>query len=295
MRLRARRGGPQRGPLGRVARDGFARSPSASNGDSAGSSTELVRAPTDRGARDSEDLLRRARPTFPAWGEPGPSDSTYARIVVTAAQLRFAPAGSIGIRARGRVGAAVVRARPRGPSWLTGSTTIVEAWLAAGDVRGCCGGARPDAGEPRESADFPARGGGRTLLRGRLGARQRDRSVAAAGRVRSTSLATARLVAGKGDPLARGRERGGRRARRGRRRAQGAAGISSRFRERPEHEVKRLVRSALRHDRERDGRARLELRHDARQVVDGGRPMSVDGGDHVAWRRGPPSPPARRL
>ena len=43
-----------------------------------------------------------------------------------------------------------------------------------------------------------------------------------------------------------------------------------------------LVLPALRQDPQRDGRARLELRRDARQVVDGERRMAVQRLDHVA-------------
>jgi tetratricopeptide (TPR) repeat protein len=88
-------------------------------------------------ARGLGDLLRRARPTFPVWGEPGPSDSTFARIVVTAAQLRLAAAGL-----EPPFAPEVEWALPSfdldhgGPSWLAGIETLVEAWLAAGEHDG---------------------------------------------------------------------------------------------------------------------------------------------------------------
>jgi class 3 adenylate cyclase/tetratricopeptide (TPR) repeat protein len=88
-------------------------------------------------ARGREDLLRRARPAFPAWGEPGPSDSAFARIAVTAAQLRLAAAGL-----EPPFVPEVEWALPSfdldhgGPSWLAGIETVVEAWLAAGELDG---------------------------------------------------------------------------------------------------------------------------------------------------------------
>jgi class 3 adenylate cyclase/tetratricopeptide (TPR) repeat protein len=88
-------------------------------------------------ARGSEDLLWRARPAFPAWGERGPSDSTYARIVVTAAQLRLAASGLdrpfVPEVEWTLPSFELVHA---GPSWLAGLETIVEAWLAAGEREG---------------------------------------------------------------------------------------------------------------------------------------------------------------
>ena len=136
-------------------------------------------------ARDRTDLLRRARPTFPAWGEPGPSDSTYARVVVTAAQLRFATAG---------LDSAFVPevewVLPSfdldhgGPSWLMAIDMIVEAWLAAGDDRGAeraLDRMRASLGDSPTSRLAAAVG---TLLRARLyAARQRPPdAVDAAGR-----------------------------------------------------------------------------------------------------------------
>jgi hypothetical protein len=88
-------------------------------------------------ARGLDGLLRRARPAFPVWGEPGPSDSTFARIVVTAAQLRLAAAGL-----EPAFVPEVEWAVPSfdldhgGPSWLAGIETLVEAWLAAGEHDG---------------------------------------------------------------------------------------------------------------------------------------------------------------
>jgi hypothetical protein len=88
-------------------------------------------------ARGLDDLLRRARPAFPVWGEPGPSDSTFARIVVTAAQLRLAAAGL-----EPAFVPEVEWAVPSfdldhgGPSWLAGIETVVEAWIAAGEHDG---------------------------------------------------------------------------------------------------------------------------------------------------------------
>lgn len=88
-------------------------------------------------ARGRDDLLRRARERFPQWGEPGPSDSTFARVMVTAVQLRLADAG---------LGPSFVPdvdwllpsfdLGHGGPSWLAGIETIVESWLAAGDRDG---------------------------------------------------------------------------------------------------------------------------------------------------------------
>ncbi len=85
-------------------------------------------------ARRREDLFPEVRQRFPRWGEPGPSDSTFARVMVTAVQLRLAEAG---------LDAPFV---PEvdwllpsfdlghgGPSWLASIETIVESWLAAGD------------------------------------------------------------------------------------------------------------------------------------------------------------------
>jgi hypothetical protein len=82
-------------------------------------------------------LLDRARRTFPVWGEPGPSDSTFARIVVTAAQVRLAAVGL-----EPAFVPEVEWALPSfdldhgGPSWLAGIETVVEAWLAAGEHHG---------------------------------------------------------------------------------------------------------------------------------------------------------------
>jgi hypothetical protein len=88
-------------------------------------------------ARGREDLLRRARPAFPAWGEPGLSDSAFARIAVTAAQLRLGAAGL-----EPPFVPEVEWALPSfdldhgGPSWLAGIETVVEAWLAAWELDG---------------------------------------------------------------------------------------------------------------------------------------------------------------
>jgi hypothetical protein len=85
-------------------------------------------------ARGREDLLRDARQRFPRWGEPAPSRSTYARIMVTAIQLRFAEAGR-----EPRFVPEIDWLLPSfdlvhdGPSWLAGVETVVESWLAAGD------------------------------------------------------------------------------------------------------------------------------------------------------------------
>ena len=88
-------------------------------------------------ARRREDLFRRARQHFPTWSEAGPSDSTFARIVVTAAQLRLAAAGL-----EPPFVPEVEWALPSfdldhgGPSWLAAVETVVEAWLAAGEHDG---------------------------------------------------------------------------------------------------------------------------------------------------------------
>jgi hypothetical protein len=85
-------------------------------------------------AREREDLLRQARQRFPRWGEPGPSDSTFARVMVTAVQLRLAAAGL-----EPPFVPDVEWVLPSldlghgGPSWLAAIETIVESWLAAGD------------------------------------------------------------------------------------------------------------------------------------------------------------------
>jgi len=82
-------------------------------------------------ARGRGDLLRRARQRFPRWGERGPSDSTFARIMVTAVQLRLAEAGL-----EPRFVPDVEWALPSfglghgGPSWLAAIETVVESWLA---------------------------------------------------------------------------------------------------------------------------------------------------------------------
>ena len=81
------------------------------------------------------DLLERTLEHLPAWGEPLPSKSTFARVMVTAVQLRRAeaaleppfvpeaewllPSFDLG---------------HGGPSWIAGVETIVESWLAAGDL-----------------------------------------------------------------------------------------------------------------------------------------------------------------
>jgi tetratricopeptide (TPR) repeat protein len=88
-------------------------------------------------ARGLEDLLRRARLSFPAFGEPGPSDSAFARVAVTAAQLRLAASGL-----EPPFVPDVEWALPSfdldhgGPSWLAATETVVESWLAAGEIDG---------------------------------------------------------------------------------------------------------------------------------------------------------------
>ena len=85
-------------------------------------------------ARGREDLLRQARQRFPLWGELGPSDSPFARIMVTAIQLRLAAAGLEPLFVP-----EVDWLLPSldlghgGPSWLAAIETIAESWLAAGD------------------------------------------------------------------------------------------------------------------------------------------------------------------
>lgn len=83
-------------------------------------------------ARGREDLVRSARSRFGPLGT-GPSDSSYARIMVSAVLLRFADFGlepsfvpelewalpSFGLD-------------HGGPSWLAAVETVVEAWLTAG-------------------------------------------------------------------------------------------------------------------------------------------------------------------
>jgi tetratricopeptide (TPR) repeat protein len=88
-------------------------------------------------ARKREDLLRRAQQRFPRWGEPGPSDSTFARVMVTAVQLRLAAAGLDEPFVPD-----VEWLLPSfdldhgGPSWLASLETVVESWLGAGDPGG---------------------------------------------------------------------------------------------------------------------------------------------------------------
>jgi class 3 adenylate cyclase/tetratricopeptide (TPR) repeat protein len=88
-------------------------------------------------ATGREDLLRQARQRFPRWGEPGPSDSTFARVMVTAVQLRLAQAGL-----EPSFVPEVEWVLPSldlghgGPSWLAALETIVESWLATGDAQG---------------------------------------------------------------------------------------------------------------------------------------------------------------
>jgi hypothetical protein len=85
-------------------------------------------------ARRREDLFHGVRQRFPRWGEPGPSDSTFARVMVTAVQLRLAEAGL-----EAPFVPEVDWLLPScdlghgGPSWLASIETIVESWLAAGD------------------------------------------------------------------------------------------------------------------------------------------------------------------
>jgi class 3 adenylate cyclase len=84
-------------------------------------------------ARGSDDLARRARPCFPPFGSAGPSDSTYARMMVTAVQLRLAAFGL-----EPSFTPELDWILPSfdldhgGPSWLAGVETVVESWLGVG-------------------------------------------------------------------------------------------------------------------------------------------------------------------
>jgi class 3 adenylate cyclase/tetratricopeptide (TPR) repeat protein len=88
-------------------------------------------------ARGRAELFRQARQRFPVWGEPGPSDSTFARVMVTAIQLRLAAAGL-----EPPFVPEVEWLLPSfdlghgGPSWLASIETVVESWLAAGEHEG---------------------------------------------------------------------------------------------------------------------------------------------------------------
>jgi hypothetical protein len=81
------------------------------------------------------DLLQDSLRPLPVWGDPLPSKSTFARVMVTAVQLRRAEAGL--------ESPFVPEAEwllpsfdlgHGGPSWIAGVETIVESWLAAGDL-----------------------------------------------------------------------------------------------------------------------------------------------------------------
>jgi tetratricopeptide (TPR) repeat protein len=84
-------------------------------------------------ARGRGDLARRARPRFPSFGSVGPSDSSFARIMVTAAQLRFA---GFGLEPPFHPEPAWILPSfdldHAGPSWLAAVETVVESWIAAG-------------------------------------------------------------------------------------------------------------------------------------------------------------------
>jgi hypothetical protein len=80
------------------------------------------------------DLLRESLRHLPASGDPLPSKSTFARVMVTAVQLRRAEAaleppfvpGAEWLLPSFDLGHG-------GPSWIAGVETIVDSWLAAGE------------------------------------------------------------------------------------------------------------------------------------------------------------------
>jgi hypothetical protein len=83
-------------------------------------------------ARDRRDLVARAFANFDARRGREP-DSPYARVVATAAHLRFAAAGLETFPLpdlESRLPS--FRLAHGGPSWLTSVETLVDAWLAAG-------------------------------------------------------------------------------------------------------------------------------------------------------------------
>jgi class 3 adenylate cyclase len=139
--------------------------------------------------RGLEELLHRARPTFPGWGEPGPSDSTFARIVVTAAQLHLAAAGLEAPFVPG-----VEWALPSfeldhgGPSWLAGIETVVEAWLAAGELDGAEQALDRMRDRLELSPTTRLASAVEALLRSRLRSEQRRSGDAAAGARRALDL-----------------------------------------------------------------------------------------------------------
>jgi class 3 adenylate cyclase/tetratricopeptide (TPR) repeat protein len=84
-------------------------------------------------ARGRRDLVQRAFLRFDARRGSEP-DSAYARVIATAAHVRFAEAGLEtfplpDVESR----LASFRLAHGGPSWLAGVMTLVEAWLRAGD------------------------------------------------------------------------------------------------------------------------------------------------------------------
>jgi class 3 adenylate cyclase len=140
-------------------------------------------------ARGLEDLLRRARHAFPVWGEPGPSDSPFARIVVTAAQLRLAAVGL-----EPPFVPEVEWALPSfdldhgGPSWLSGIETVVEAWLAAGEHDGAERALDRMRARLELSPTTRLASAIEALLRARLRSEQRRPRDAAAGARRTLDL-----------------------------------------------------------------------------------------------------------
>ena len=80
------------------------------------------------------DLLGSTLEHLPVWGAPQPSKSTFARVMVTAVQLRRAEAA---LEPRFVPDAGWLLPSfdlgHGGPSWIAGVETIVESWLAAGD------------------------------------------------------------------------------------------------------------------------------------------------------------------
>jgi hypothetical protein len=88
-------------------------------------------------ARGREDLFPHERRRFPVWGEQGPSDSPFARVMVTAVQLRLAAAGlEPAFLPEVEWLLPSLDLGHGGPSWLAAIETIVESWLAAGDYEG---------------------------------------------------------------------------------------------------------------------------------------------------------------
>jgi|tagenome__1003787_1003787.scaffolds.fasta_scaffold20983896_3 class 3 adenylate cyclase/tetratricopeptide (TPR) repeat protein len=85
-------------------------------------------------ARGRHDLVRQAHPWF-EWRDGREPDSPYARVIATAAHLRFAHSGLEHFAVpdvESRLPS--FRLAHGGPSWLAGVMTVVEEWLGQGDL-----------------------------------------------------------------------------------------------------------------------------------------------------------------